>query len=258
MARKKEGDDGERSIAVRPPPRLQPQQGYVPPRFAVQAAWAGAKLLMAGVAGMWSLKPADWVSLITLIAQTCLRACEGVGGYEALVQATSGKCVLANKPYLIRAQLHGGQAWLQEAVFQAKQGYWQLRMPRVKSTAIARCRGVKPDSNLKGQAQKTLSINVHHLITWWAWGRPSQSEHDQACHWYCGNKLCLNPHHLYMGSVRDNAYHRTWHAEKGRGLHASLDSPDRHAPPGWKSVLSKASSGLPARPHRACSRLPCV
>ena len=253
MARPKKG---QRKVAL-----FQPQQGWVCPRFGVQAAWQGAKLLVAGREEVYQLGPSDWKMLVGVCACVCL-CIGGVGeGYKALIQAQQDKCELGRKPILIRA--HGGKDWLQGAVFQGKEGYWQVRLPKASSTDIAVCKGLSAKPQLRKQAQQSLSTNVHHLITWWAHGRPGQSDYNQACHWYCGNKLCLNPHHLCWGSNADNAYHRTWHAERKKGLHSSDTAPERNVPAGWVShaELTRQSKGphKKAYSHKGCIYgKPCV
>ena len=228
---------------------FRPQQSWVPARFAVQARCQGAELLEQGrTAGWYSMGVTDWKHFIRAAAKTLLSNGEGLRGEAAFLKASEDVCLLAGTPSLTAALT--GSTWVQGAVFQHKDAYWQVRLPEPSASDIKGCGGLKCPARLMRQAQKSVSYNVHHLLTWWAWGAPPGNGYDQALHWRCGNKLCLNPHHLCWGSAKDNAYHRTFHGERRRGLHSASDHPEKHVPAGWESAREKAKQQKKPRSHK--------
>lgn len=216
-----------------------PQQSWVPARFAVQAKCQGAELLEHGkTAGRYSMGLTSWSHLMKATSLSILVNGEGLKGEDAFLKASREECLLAGTPSLTAA--YTGRTWVHGAVFQHKDGYWQVRLPEPSASDIKGCKGLRCPAKLRRQAQKSVSYNVHHIVAWWAWGAPPGGGYDQALHWWCGNKLCLNPHHLCWGSAADNAYHRTFHGDKKKGLYSASDHPEQHVPPNWYLAREQA------------------
>ena len=64
--------------------------------------------------------------------------------------------------------------------------------------------------------------SVHDLVCRKTHGRPPTKKH-QACH-SCGNghEACVNPHHVYWGTAKDNARDRSEHGTTARGESCGL------------------------------------
>lgn len=171
----------------------------------------------------------------------------------ALRRADRAQCVLAREPGIVVAEprrLRDRGHWLSGGTLSGKDGYWQwsFRHLSAKQWAeqVVRLRGGdKQPSRLPAatgdasdpvsRARRNAHINVHRLICWWAHGSPPSDEETLACHVTCGNKLCLNPHHIQWGSIADNAYHRSRHADRRAGWPIPEDAILPHAPQNYVS-----------------------
>ena len=225
--------DRRKAQAAAPPARQQ--ASWCPDLLALQAQLAGLELSVRGEEPQ--LTQPGWAQLIRTIEVACLP--ESMHGTEAaLLRARPGECLVAKKPSASRVIASGDLAWLHGGSFSGRDGYWQWafkNVPKAEWTEVQQAlhtrltdeqdlgewARIERSSGLRGRVQKsqlerakaTKYTKVHHIICWWYRGRPPGSGYDVACHVPCGNKRCLNPHHIEWASKADNNMHRAAHAD---------------------------------------------
>lgn len=83
---------------------------------------------------------------------------------------------------------------------------------------------------------------VHRLVCWWAKGPPPSAEQDDACHFCCDNKQCLNPRHLRWGTKSQNRF-EDWAIKKFKQKFRFKKRPMFH-PTAWMLSVD----GFPIKP----------
>ena len=245
--------------AWQPPPRWQPKEAFAPFTFATQA-WLSGLLVTLGGSAFLLPKEEGWGLLMEAVCLACMPG--GFGGYEALVGAGKEPCVLSKKP---SRQEVVGAGWMGGAIFEGRDGYWQVSLPhparlwhqKEGAWQEARAQGLPaPSEEQVAAARRVFATGVHHLICWWAHGAPPAPTHACACHWKCGNRRCLNPHHISWGSHKDNCYHREAHKDLRRrhtgALSGDYHEVQPHPPRDWVSYAERtepARKGEQANPH---------
>ena len=227
---------------LRPPPQWSPIATWVHTRFAFHALLLGVTLQGDTEEGKM-LRSVDWAAFFTAV----LPLMGILGGVHALCKCTQmGPCLLSDKPRSLAVNTKVGKkksalpAWLEFSYLCKTDGRWAFRFQRDKhmKREFKLYKEGLTTRHAKQQAERDFApartYNVHNLICWWAHGKPHKG-FEIACHFYCGNKACMNPHHMCWASNQDNRYHRVVHEESRRGMHPAGHHPERHVPDDWES-----------------------
>ena len=150
---------------------------------------------------------------------------------------------------------HGLSDWLQGIRVYKSDGRWHFMLADLSSREwdefrdhlVSEAEGSEAKAMAHDQvedARKNVGMGVHSLLCWSSEG-PPVGDRTQACHFYCGRKVCLNPQHLCWGNHRDNAYHKWCHdlSKAGRvraNVHGEAQqAPHKHAPADWQPTAAK-------------------
>ena len=224
---------------------------------------AQAFLLQAMAAGMihcinlpdedtFMITPDQWNMFLTAVAVSCFGGDLASRGLDAFLHPPMHDCMKAKPPKGV-VHLKADGSWLQNCALRGKSGYWTFGFPRPRKTERkAYVAGFKHGTDAMPEwAQIALShpnMNVHRLIAFWANGKPPAGK-QLACHYYCGEKLCLNPRHISWGSDSDNAYHKSWHHDN-KTVHCVEPCPSKHRPSGYMSAADKRGGPIKQRAPR--------
>ena len=221
-----------------------------PARLAVQAA------ALAFIKG-WEEPPLqdgclseeNWLQLFGVLAMMILPHMYHTG--MSFTFMTIEHCVVS----VSNGFLAKGDGWLQHLRVVQHGGRWHLALGTLLPEQwdsflvhlVSEAEG--PDAKAQAHAQvedarKNTDMGVHQLLCWYQEGPPT-GDKNQACHFYCGEKRCLNPRHLCWGSARDNRYHKWWHdlrvADRVRANMCGevQSAPCKHAPDDWQLPSKK-------------------
>ena len=114
-----------------------------------------------------------------------------------------------------------------EVLTKARNGKWSTRIIRVKSISEYQknvtinengCHVYNGTLNKQGYAEPRIDgklMRLHRAAYAHTYGPLPRPDHLIVCH-SCGNRACINPRHLYLGTTKDNARDMVLHGNAGK------------------------------------------